>query len=390
MTDKGVAALKPRAQRYAVPDVELRGHWIRVQPSGTKSYVTVARDPDSRQIWTTIASTDVMPIEEARERAREMIKRVRAGLPATTPRGETFGQVADSWLKRHVEANGLRTRREIVRLLDRHMLPPWRDREFVSIRRSDVTALLDQVEDGHGTRTADYVFTIARSLMNWFARRRDDYVPPLVRGMRRESAKARARVLDDDELRAVWTAADGSGTFGAIIKLCLLSAQRSRKVSTMQWADVSVDGEWTIPQEPREKDSAGSLVLPKIGLEIIRAQPELSSNPYVFAGRGAGPYRGFAVAKAVLDAKLPPDMPGWVIHDLRRTARSLMSRAGVRPDIAERVLGHVRPGVEATYDRHSYRSEKANALELLAALIDAIVHGRTADVLPMAKRKKRR
>ena len=55
-------------------------------------------------------------------------------------------------------------------------------------------------------------------------------------------------------------------------------------------------------------------------------------------------------------------MPQWQLHDLRRTARSLMSRAGVRPDIAERVLGHAISGVEGVYDRHPYRDEKADAL----------------------------
>ena len=56
-----------------------------------------------------------------------------------------------------------------------------------------------------------------------------------------------------------------------------------------------------------------------------------------------------------------PEVPPWRLHDLRRTARSLMSRAGVRPDIAERVLGHAIVGVEGVYDRHSYgrRVEKA-------------------------------
>ena len=53
----------------------------------------------------------------------------------------------------------------------------------------------------------------------------------------------------------------------------------------MRWADISDDGEWTIPQEPREKDSAGSLMLPTAALDIIRAQPRLGENPYVFAAR---------------------------------------------------------------------------------------------------------
>src|SRR5262245_5903300 len=112
MTDKGVAALRPRAQRYAVPDPELRGHWIRVQPSSAKSYVAVTRTPQGKQLWTTIAATDVMGIDEAREQARRILQRVRAGLPAVEPKAETFGVVAANWFKRHVEAGGLRSAKE--------------------------------------------------------------------------------------------------------------------------------------------------------------------------------------------------------------------------------------------------------------------------------------
>ena len=57
-----------------------------------------------------------------------------------------------------------------------------------------------------------------------------------------------------------------------------------------------------------------------------------------------------------LDSKAK--LPGWVIHDLRRTARSLMSRAGVLPKHAEMALGHAVAGVEGVYDRHRYLDEK--------------------------------
>jgi hypothetical protein len=50
-----------------------------------------------------------------------------------------------------------------------------------------------------------------------------------------------------------------------------------------------------------------------------------------------------------------------------------MSRAGVRPDIAERVLGHVQSGVAGVYDRHANREEKAQALKMLAGLVDNIL-----------------
>ena len=64
---------------------------------------------------------------------------------------------------------------------------------------------------------------------------------------------------------------------------------------------------------------------------------------------------------------------GWVIHDLRRTARSLLSRAGVASDHAERCLGHVIGGVRGVYDRHEYFDEKAKAFEALSQQVQRII-----------------
>ena len=97
-----------------------------------------------------------MGIDEARSKAREAIGRVRAGLPAIEASADSFAAVTANWLKRHVEPNGLRSAPEIKRLLNVHILPQWQARDFTSIRRSDVAALLDHVEDNHGARQADY------------------------------------------------------------------------------------------------------------------------------------------------------------------------------------------------------------------------------------------
>jgi integrase len=393
LSDKGVEALKPRAKRYAFPDPELRGHYVRVQPSGAKSFVAVTLDPYGKQVWSTVGATDVLTIADAREKARTAIKRVREGLPAFEAppmKPATFEDVAAQWLKRHVRGNKLRSEGEITRLLKVHVFPAWKDRAFLSIRRSDVAELLDEIEDDHGARQADCVLTITRSAMNWYAARHDDYVPPIVKGMRRTNPKerARARILDDGEISAVWAAANG--TFGAFVKLLLLTAQRRAKVVGMCWPDISTDGMWTIRAEAREKGTGGELALPPMALEIIRALPHLGNNPHVLAAaRGNGHLNNFGKAKRELDAKLPVDMPPWTLHDLRRTARSLLARVGVRPDIAERVLGHAQPGIVQLYDRHPYQLEKADALARLAALIAGIIDPR-ANVVPMARRKKSR
>jgi integrase len=307
----------------------------------------------------------------------------------------TFRDVAEQWLKSHVDKSGLRSRGEIVRQLETYVYSyrPWAGKPFFDIRRREVNELLDEVEDRvkgpGGASMADGVLATLRAIMNWYATRDDNYTSPIVRGMRRDkrpaAERARKRILADDEIRAMWKAADHGGPFGAIVKLLLLTAQRRDKVASMKRGDIEGDV-WTIATEKREKGNAGALRLPPVALDIIAAQDEVVGNPYLFPGnerkrqhpksdRSKPPhFNAWSKSKPKFDKALPADMPRWTIHDLRRTARSLMSRAGVSSEHAERVLGHVIGGVEGVYDRHSYMDEKAGALEKLAQLIDRIIN----------------
>jgi integrase len=268
---------------------------------------------------------------------------------------------------------------------------------FTEIHREDITALLDKVQDENGAPVADKVLTVIGSIMSWYATRHRNYVPCLVKGMRRTdpAKKERDRVLNDDQLRRVWDVAGQSRTYGALIRMLLLTAQRLDKVLTMKWTDISpmqwpsnTPPVWTLPTAPREKGNIGAVELPAAALAILDGLPRYASNPYVFAGRGQH-MSASGVFKAKFDAKLPSDMPDWRLHDLRRTARSLMSRAGVSSEHAERVMGHAIDGVEGIYDRHQYMDEKSAALAKLANLIDGIVHPRK-NVVPMTKSKQRR
>src|SRR4029078_13015525 len=105
------------------------------------------------------------------------------------------------------------------------------------------------------------------------------------------------------------------------------------------------------------------------------------------AGRAGAVMHFSSPRKQELDQKLG-DVPHWTLHDLRRTARSLMSRAGVRPDIAERVLGHAITGVEGVYDRHLYDTEKAEALAKLATLVERIVHPPAGNVMALPTKSR--
>lgn len=318
-------------------------------------------------------------------------KRVAKATPKEAPL--TFRKMAERFIERHVKKKGLRSAPEIERQLKIYVYPEWENEPFVDVRRGRVVALLDKIDDGEagvdgtlgGPVMADRVLATLRKLFNWAEGRDENYTSPIVRGMRENLAKDRARdrKLLDHEIKALWADWEGAGTFGAFLQICLLTAQRRAKVLSMRWDDISKDGLWTIPVEAREKVNAGSLRLPKKAHDIIKARPKVKGNPYVFAGGGKLPISNLGRDKAALDKRVPTDEP-WTIHDLRRTAKSLMARAGIRPDISERTLGHVIGGVEGTYDRHGYDDEKADALKKLAGLVDLIIKPPADNVVRLA------
>jgi integrase len=377
LTDRQIAAKQRRPQRYTEADPEQRGLYLRIPSSGPIVFAVAERNPYGTKVWAKLGTTADMTIDEARERARTAIRRIKDGLTAfeaVPDAPQSYSAVAQKWLEQHVEKEGLRTGLEIRRLLER-VLVFWGKKDFVSIRRKDISDLLDVIEQESGPWAADHILSVTRKISRWYASRSDDYTSPFVAGMRRTRSEARARdrILDEAELRQVWKAAEANGAYGALIRLLLLTAQRRDKLITMKWSDLKPGGIWEIASEVREKGNAGAVRLPPLALKIIRAQPQSGNNPFVFAaGRGDGPMSGFNKRKASFDEACGI-AKNWTLHDLRRTARSLMSAAGVINEHAERVLGHKLGGVRGVYDRHEYFEEKSAALVKLAAEIKRIV-----------------
>jgi len=348
-----------------------------VSYSGTKSWRLITYKNGKPRI-ETIGRYPTLDVKSALKKAKSFntetaSARAEAGL---------FPAVAEDWIELYVNSKGLRSKREIVRQLKTYVYPAWARKKFWDIRRSTVNDLLNDISRKNGKSQADGVLATLRSMMNWYAKTQDDYNSPIVKGMNRDLRepieRARHRILNDEEIRLVWNAASAMNTpYGGMVKLLLLTAQRREKVATMKRSDI-VDSVWKITTEKREKGNPGSLKLPPIALEIIRSQPIIDNSPYVFPGerrhKGLPAFNSFSLRKRELSEKLPRNMEPWTVHDLRRTARSLMSRAGVERSLAERVLGHAIGGIEATYDRYDYFKEKGEALDKLAKLLDVIVN----------------
>ena len=396
ITKRRVDGLKPGD---ILADDAIKGFVARRLNSGVVSYGFRYRDKTTgRQRWIGLGLHGSITPDEARDLAKRRAGEVAAKRDPVAERkaerakaarardadANTVDAILDNFLIRHVRKNALRRGDEVERVFKVYVRPRIGKKSIYDLRRRDVVEMLDAIEDQNGPVMADRVLAHVRKALNWQAARDDQFIPPIVRGMARTKPldRARKRMLSDEEIRDLWEGLDkvaAPAPFPAYMRALLLTAQRRDEVARMRWEEI--EGEtWIIPAERYKTNVANAVPLTDATRALFGT---LQKKGYVFSTtNGKRPFSGFSKAKRALDERIAElrkkderkPMPHWVLHDLRRTARSLMSRAGVHSDIAERVLGHAIPGVRGVYDRHSYEAEKRDALERLAGLINRILN----------------
>lgn len=393
-TDIAINNLKPGAVRREISDGGT-GLWIVIQPSGARSYAVRYRYGGKPRKLTlkgglslkaarAAASAALLEVEQGRDPAE---KKKAEKAKTIAARADTVQAICEEYLKR--EGAKLRTVSERVSAFKRLVYPEIGNQQIDALKRSQIVRLLDKIEDENGERTADLVLAYLRKVFNWHATRSDEFRSPIVRGMGRYKGKEheRSRVLSDDELRSVWRCAEQrADPFANFIKFLLLTAARRKEAAQITRAEINHKGDWLLPAARNKTKLDLIRPLSEAARVVIEAQPEIEGCPFIFTSTGKGPIAAFAKFRPKFQAA--SGTSDWTLHDLRRTARSLMSRAGVNSDIAERCLGHTIKGVRATYDRHEYRDEKQKAFEALAAQIQCIVYpSESENVTPLRPKR---
>jgi integrase len=396
LTDRIVRDLPPPTTGNRITyDAEIKGFGARITVKGARSFILnfYVAGVERR---LTIGSYPAWSVATARARARELRREVDNGkdpMAARKPpeQKRTVADVLNRFMERATKPDKtgkvkLRRPDHYVDAFDRLVKPAIGKIEIADLRRRHITEMLDHVEDDNGPVMATRALSYLRSALNSYAAGDDEFVVPIVRGMARSSPtdRARTRTLDDAEIRVLWPVFGQVGNFGLACRIMLLTGARRSEATGMLRSEISQDGSaWTIPAARYKTGKDHIVPLSGAAQAIIAAQ--LDRGSLVFPGaRGAALSRG-GNYKAAIDRAAPVLAP-WTIHDLRRTARSLMSRADIRPDIAERVLGHAIPGIGGIYDRYEYLSEKRDALERLAALIDRIIDPPPSRVVPLRRK----
>jgi hypothetical protein len=365
------------------------GFSVRITAAGARSFTLFRRD-GARKHLHTLGRVGTMTVREAIAAAEKIVKDIGSGRredarPARTRRMEarddhfaagenTVAAVLDEFVKRHVVANKLRSGTVVAGHLEQVKLAIGHI-DIHQLRKSDIVKMLDDIADKRGDVAADRNLAYVRAALRWYEGRNDSFVAPISRTMMRTKPKERAktRTLTDQELRDLRRALDTVGEpHRSWVWLLLLCAARLKEIA---WAHArEFDGaNLVIPAERYKSKVTHMLPLSDTALALIPR-----GNGYLFGG--AKPVNGFGhikrrIDKAIADIRRQDGreaMPAWTYHDLRRTARSLMSRVGVTSDIAERVLGHRIAGIRSVYDMHDYLKEKAVALRELASLVNQV------------------
>lgn len=181
--------------------------------------------------------------------------------------------------------------------------------------------------------------------------------------------KPRKRILSDEEIKDLWQRLDKvQPNARDSMKLLLLTAQRKGEIFKMKWEDI--DDNWIWHQKENKTDSVHLLPLSSQVISILKNKPKISE--WVFpSNRNASHVIDVKKVRIALNKKMGGEP--WTEHDLRRTARTLMSRLKIKHHVRERVLNHSQGGMVRVYDQHDYLDEKRDALKKLGNEINRII-----------------
>jgi integrase len=401
LTDRKLKSLKPAKERYEIRDSVVPGLSVRVGARGRVTFVLNTRFGGSpNPARRTIGVYGAISLEQARARARDWLELIRKGIDPRVAeerarqaelrkQGETFGQVAEAYIQ-HIDHH--RTARAAAGTIRRE-LRQWWQRPASDISRRDVIALVQSIAKRNKPYQAHLTFGHVRAVFNW-ALATDAFgleFSPADRIKPRDiivPKRPRQRVLNDNEIVALWNATEKlGGPFSALYRLLLLTGCRRSELAEAKWSEIDLaKGVFVVPAE-RFKSGVSHLVpLSAQAVSILETLPRYAGGDFVFSNSlGKQPVGNFSANKLLVDELMAKELgeapASWVIHDLRRTMRTRLASLQVPDVVAEAIVGHGRKGIQRVCDQHSYEPEMRAALERWALRLRSIISPLSTTIL---------
>ena len=431
LNDVWLRTLKPPAEgRLELRDSRVAGLVLRMTAAGAATWCVRSRTKDGKQTRPKLGAYPAMGLADARKAAKAALAGIQAGGDPI----EAKRQARDARRTRLAEATvaerlaewqasrqaslerpwSARYAAEVARIGEREVNPRLGKRALMETTRADWTGLV-AAKRKTAPAMAAALYRVVSSFLNHAEAEGWLSLPLLPRkGAARLAPMpaARLRVLTDAELAEVWQATEGENAKArSFIRLLILTAAREMEIADLAAGEVDrAAGLWRLPGTRAKNGTGYTLPLGPLALgEVAAVWPAHDAQAgatWRLLGKIAGNgFRGLSKLQGRIDATITAKraedaaatgagsepMPGWRWHDLRRTARTGMTRLGVPRDHAEAAINHIsgRTALERTYDRHDYATEIAVALLRWQAHVATLVTAQPrAEVVTLADRRR--
>lgn len=358
LSDLGLKALKlPEKGQIFYFDDSLKGFALRISQGGAKSFV-LKHGRDRRLI--TIGRYPIISLSEARTEAKRLLAEFTLG--KVRPQSITYPQAVDLFLKDKAQAKRPSTvygyKLKLARLGFKCQL--------AEITPAEAARRLDRIT---APSERSHVLVAGKVFFHWCMKRRYIEHNPLF-GLTKPQSPTRSRVLSDDELKKIWLVCSKGATnlsppFAAIVKLCILTGQRSRELSNFHHDFLEGDL-CTFPSSLTKNRRSHSFPLAPHARDILTSLPKTTSAPLSF--------RSWSDGKETLD-KLS-GVSDFQIHDFRRSYATNMARLGISIPVIEKLLNHISGsfgGIVGVYQQHPFMDEMKAAVQKYEAWLLSIV-----------------
>jgi integrase len=333
---------------------------VRITSNGAKTFIVMIGSGRRH----TIGRYGDITLAEARAAAQRI--RAEKTLGRIFPEAITLSSARDLYLSQIKVRQA--TREYYVRHLGKL------SGQLVDITTRDINYILDPLPPAARTQA----LASFRPFFKWCVRRNYLTRSPCEL-LTTQQQTARDHVLTDDEVRAIWHAAENCGTFGQIVKLLILTGQRRNEIAQLQTSWIK-ENEITFPKEITKNGTEHTIPFGDLAQKLLPDQNFFKTHSFsiFFPAKGttSTPFNGFSKSKLALDKKLGPDFKPWTLHDLRRTFATKMAKLGVRQEVTEKLLNHTTgkvSGVAAIYNRHSYLDEMREAIDRYEAWLSTLI-----------------
>lgn len=338
-------------------DSKVRFLAVRVSPTGARTFVYYRRTDDG-PIRRSIGSFPETGIEAARQKAERWNSNpdmlAKRGRTSNTITGKTaLGTVWELWAKS--AAVRKRSFKGDEYNWKKH-LSHWKDRGIGKIRRVHVLELHESISIDSGRYMANRIVALLSTLFN-FARMRYEYQGPnpcsLFFKMEGKGEEKRARRLEDDEVKPLFESIEKEPAFIQDVILTLLfTGARRGNVFSMEWSEINFDFEsWSIPAAKSKNKRGYTVPLVPAMIDLLKRRKAESKSEYVFPSERR-PEQPITEIRLAWDRiRERAKLPGFRLHDLRRSLASKLADRGASALVIDAILGHGGAEIVNVYAR---------------------------------------